>query len=449
MAGGVLNAINTRLDPETMAFIFAHAESKAIIVDREFSVKVKAALTLAKLQPLVIDIDDPTFDGGELIGTMEYESLVTSGRVDFAWHMPTDEWQAISLNYTSGTTGNPKGVVYHHRGAYLMAINMSLAWDMNKFPVFLTIVPMFHCNGWCFPWTTAMMAGTNVFIRHVRPELVLYLIKREQVTHFGGAPIVLNMINNANDEDKQGITHQVKVMTAGAAPPAAVIQSMEALGFDITHVYGLTETYGACVSCEWQGKKWHALSAHEQAAIKARQGVRTPMQEDHVVMDTATMQPVPKDGVIGEICLRGNMMMKGYLKNLTETQAAFAGGWFHTGDLAVWHADGYMEIKDRAKDIIISGGENISSIEIENTLYRHPAVLEAAVVACPDEKWGETPCAFVCLKEGQEANETDIIAHCRDSMAHFKAPKHVVFGTLPKTATGKIQKYVLRQKVPA
>ena len=450
MAGAVLNAINTRLDAETIAFIFDHAETKAVMVDREFSATVKEALSLCKVKPLVIDIDDPTFEGGELIGTEEYEALLATGSSDWDWKMPEDEWQAITLNYTSGTTGNPKGVVYHHRGAYLTAMNMALAWDMNKFPVFMTIVPMFHCNGWCFTWSTALMAGANAFVRHIKPDVMLDLIKREKVTHFGGAPIVLNMINNAPEEDKQGITHQVKVMTAGAAPPAAVIQAMEELGFDITHVYGLTETYGACVICEWQAHKWDKLGDAERSAVKARQGVRTPNQEDHAVLDPETMQPVPKDGeTIGEICLRGNMVMKGYLKNPKATQEAFEGGWFHSGDLAVWHEDGYMEIKDRAKDIIISGGENISSIEVEGVLYRHPAVLEAAVVARPDEKWGETPCAFVCLKEGMQTSEEEIIDFCRNNMARFKIPKHVVFGPLPKTATGKIQKYVLRQMVPA
>ncbi|HBD22886.1 MAG TPA: acyl-CoA synthetase [Oceanospirillaceae bacterium] len=450
MAGAVLNAINTRLDAQTIAYIFDHAESKLVIVDREFSATVKEALAIAKVKPLVIDIDDPTYVGGELIGELDYESLLAKGSSDYAWQMPADEWQAISLNYTSGTTGNPKGVVYHHRGAYLTAINMSLAWDMNKYPVYMTIVPMFHCNGWCFTWATALMAGANVFLRQVRPDIVLDLIKREKVTHFGGAPIVLNMINNAEDKDKQGIDHQIKVMTAGAAPPAAVIQAMEDIGFDITHVYGLTETYGACIVCEWQGHKWNHLPESERAALKARQGVRTPNQEDHAVMNIETMQPVPKDGkTIGEICMRGNMVMKGYLKNPQATEEAFAGGWFHSGDLAVWHADGYMEIKDRAKDIIISGGENISSIEIENVLYRHPAVLEAAVVARADKKWGETPCAFVCLKDDRAASEEEIIAFCRDNMASFKIPKHVVFGPLPKTATGKIQKYMLREMTPA
>jgi len=450
MAGAVLNAINTRLDAASIAFIFDHAETKLVLVDREFSALVAEALTLCQVKPLVIDIDDPSFEGGQLIGTFTYEQLVAQGEHSFAWQMPKDEWQAISLNYTSGTTGNPKGVVYHHRGAYLTAMNMALTWDMPKFPTFMTVVPMFHCNGWCFTWTTALLAGSNVFIRHLRAEKILELIKQEKVTHFGGAPIVLNMINNADDEHKQGISHQVKVMTAGAAPPAAVIQAMQDLGFDVTHVYGLTETFGACVICEWQEPRWGQLSAPEQAAIKARQGVRGPAQEDHAVMDPTTMLPVPKDGTtMGEICLRGNMVMKGYLKNPTATAEAFAGGWFRSGDLGVWHADGYMEIKDRAKDVIISGGENISSIEVEGVLYQHPAVLEAAVVARPDEKWGETPCAFVQLKPGALATDAELIQHCKDNMARFKVPKHVVFGALPKTATGKIQKYVLRQMVPA
>ena len=450
MAGAVLNAINTRLDAATIGFIFDHAETKVVFVDREFSETVALALTLCKANPLVVDIDDPTFAGGRLIGELDYEQLLVEGDQDYQWQMPGDEWQAISLNYTSGTTGNPKGVVYHHRGAYLTAMNMALTWDMPKYPIFMTVVPMFHCNGWCFTWATALLAGTNVFIRHLKPELMLELIQQEKVTHFGGAPIVLNMINNVDDKYKQGINHQVKVMTAGAAPPAAVIAAMEELGFEVTHVYGLTETYGACVICEWQPQLWGDLSHPEKAALKSRQGVRGPAQEDHVVMNTDTMIPVPKDGeTIGEIFLRGNMVMKGYLKNPTATAEAFEGGWFRSGDLAVWHADGYMEIKDRAKDIIISGGENISSIEIEGVLYSHPAVLEAAVVARPDEKWGETPCAFVALKPGASASAEELISYCKANMARFKVPKHVVFGDLPKTATGKIQKFVLRKMVPA
>ena len=450
MSGAVLNAINTRLDAATIGFIFDHAETKVVFVDREFSETVAKALTLCSVKPLVIDIDDPTFEGGRLIGELDYEALLSEGNQEAQWHMPADEWQAISLNYTSGTTGNPKGVVYHHRGAYLTAMNMALTWDMPKYPIFMTVVPMFHCNGWCFPWTTALLAGTNVFIRHLKPEMMLDLIRAEKVTHFGGAPIILNMINNLDAKHKQGIQHQVKVMTAGAAPPAAVIGAMEELGFEVTHVYGLTETYGACVICEWQPHLWGDLSKPKQAALKSRQGVRGPSQEDHCVMNTETMQPVPKDGeTIGEICMRGNMVMKGYLKNPKATQEAFEGGWFRSGDLAVWHEDGYMEIKDRAKDIIISGGENISSIEIEGVLYSHDAVLEAAVVARPDEKWGETPCAFVTLKPEARATEEDLIGYCKDNMARFKVPKHIVFGPLPKTATGKIQKFVLREMVPA
>ena len=450
MSGAVLNAINCRLDATTIAFIFDHADTKLVIVDREFSATVKEALAIAKVSPLVVDIDDTTFHGGQLIGQFEYEALVAEGNPNNSWQMPEDEWQAIALNYTSGTTGNPKGVVYHHRGAYITAMNMSLAWDMHKFPVFMTIVPMFHCNGWCFPWTTALMAGTNVFVRHVKPDIILGLIRTEKVTHFGGAPIVLNMIVNADEQDKKGIYHQVKVMTAGAAPPATVIEAIESIGFEITHVYGLTETYGACVICEWRGNEWNDLSSQERAVYKARQGVRTPNQEDHAVLDPVSMMPVPKDGTtIGEICMRGNMVMKGYLNNPAATKEAFAGGWFHSGDLAVWHEDGYMEIKDRAKDIIISGGENISSIELEGVLYRHPAVLEAAVVARKDEKWGETPCAFVCLKPDHTVSAEEIIAFCQENMARFKVPKHVVFGALPKTATGKIQKFTLRQQVPA
>jgi fatty-acyl-CoA synthase len=450
MSGAVLNAINTRLDAATIGFIFDHAETKVVFVDREFSETVAKALTLCSVKPLVIDIDDPTFEGGRLIGELDYEALLSEGNQEAEWHMPADEWQAISLNYTSGTTGNPKGVVYHHRGAYLTAMNMALTWDMPKYPIFMTVVPMFHCNGWCFPWTTALLAGTNVFIRHLKPEMMLDLIRAEKVTHFGGAPIILNMINNLDAKHKQGIQHQVKVMTAGAAPPAAVIGAMEELGFEVTHVYGLTETYGACVICEWQPHLWGDLSKPQQAALKSRQGVRGPAQEDHCLMNTETMQPVPKDGeTIGEICMRGNMVMKGYLKNPKATQEAFEGGWFRSGDLAVWHEDGYMEIKDRAKDIIISGGENISSIEIEGVLYSHEAVLEAAVVARPDEKWGETPCAFVTLKPEARATEEDLIGYCKDNMARFKVPKHIVFGPLPKTATGKIQKFVLREMVPA
>jgi fatty-acyl-CoA synthase len=395
-------------------------------------------------QITVIDIDDPQFDGGHLLGEKTYEDLVAEGDPNFDWSLPENEWDAITLNYTSGTTGNPKGVVYHHRGAYLNAACNALSWSLGDGPVYLWTLPMFHCNGWCFPWTLAAVAGTAVALRHVRVDAIYNSIRDEKVTHFCGAPIVLNMLNNAPDELKAGIEHKVKVMTAGAAPPAAVIAGMEELGIDVTHVYGLTEVYGPVVVSVWKDK-WNDVSMAEKAALKARQGVRYPMMEGLMVADPETMEPRPQDGeTIGEIFMRGNITMKGYLKNPTATREAFEGGWFRTGDLAVWHEDGYVEIKDRSKDIIISGGENISSIEIEDVLYGHPDILEAAVVAKPDEKWGETPCAFVTLKDGAEVEPAEIIAYCQQHMARFKAPKHVVIGSLPKTSTGKIQKFVLR-----
>jgi fatty-acyl-CoA synthase len=372
--------------------------------------------------------------------------LLDEAGSDLPWSPPTDEWQAISLNYTSGTTGNPKGVVYHHRGAYLNAVSNALSWKLGDNMVYLWTLPMFHCNGWCFPWTVALVAGTNVCLRHVRAETVLELIRREKVTNFCGAPIVLNMINNAPAALKEGIVQPVKVMTAGAAPPAAVIAGMERMGWDVTHVYGLTETYGPAVQCVWHDK-WNAVTLEEKAGIKARQGVRGPMLEELMVADPLSLAPVAKDGrSVGEIFMRGNNVMKGYLKNPHATQEAFAGGWFHTGDLAVWHPDGYVEIKDRSKDIIISGGENISSLEVEDVLFKHPAILEAAVVARPDEKWGETPCAFVSLKDGQAASAEEIQAYCRANMAHFKVPRTIVFAELPKTSTGKVQKYALRER---
>lgn len=353
---------------------------------------------------------------------------------------------AITLNYTSGTTGNPKGVVYHHRGAYLNAANNIVSWDMGTHPVYLWILPLFHCNGWCFPWSIAAAAGVSVSLRHVRADAIYHEIKENKVTHFCGAPIVLNMLNNADAEMKAGIEHQVNAMVAGAAPPAAVIEGMESMGINVTHVYGLTETYGPCVVSAWKDE-WNGKDIAEKAALKARQGVKSPMQEDLMIADAETMQAVPKDGeTIGEIFIRGNIVMKGYLKNPSATEEAFTGDWFHTGDLAVWHEDGYVEIKDRSKDIIISGGENISSIEVEDVLYRHPQVEEAAVVARPDDKWGETPCAFIKLKDGATTTEDEVTAFCRDNMAHFKAPRYVVFGDLPKTSTGKIQKFILREK---
>ncbi len=446
MSGAVLNAINTRLDAEAVAFILEHAETKVLITEREFSEVVGKALKMIAHRPLVIDIDDPSFEGGELIGSMTYEELLAEGDADFDWKGPNDEWQAITLNYTSGTTGNPKGVVYHHRGAYLNAVSNVMSWDMGLHPVYLWTLPMFHCNGWCFPWSVAAAAGTSVCLRHVRAEPIYDLIRSEKVDHFCGAPIVLNMLNGAPAEMKAGIEHQVKVMTAGAAPPAAVIQGMEEMGFKVTHVYGLTETYGPSVVCAWHDE-WDDNSIEDKAKLKARQGVRAPMLEGLMVADPTSLKPVPKDGTtIGEIFMRGNLVMKGYLKNPGTTDESFSGGWFHSGDLAVWHEDGYIEIKDRSKDVIISGGENISSIEVEDVLYRHPKVQEAAVVARPDEKWGETPCAFITLVEGEEMTEQEVIDFCRANMARFKAPKSVVFGGLPKTSTGKIQKFVLRSQ---
>jgi len=447
MCGAVLNSINIRLDAEIVAFILQHAESKVLITDKEFSKVVKEALELVDNKPYVIDIDDPSWQQGELIGDTDYESFLALGDPDYDYQLPEDEWQAITLNYTSGTTGNPKGVVYHHRGAYLNANSNALSWAMDHHPVYLWTLPMFHCNGWCFPWTVAAMAGVNVCLRHVRADDIFNLIKQEKVGYFCGAPIVLNMLNSADESLKAGIEHQVQVMTAGAAPPASVIEGMEQLGIKVTHVYGLTETYGPSVVCAWHDE-WDEKPLEEQARLKSRQGVRAPMLDDLMVADPETMQPVPKDGTtMGEIFMRGNLVMKGYLKNPATTADAFEGGWFHSGDLAVWHADGYIEIKDRSKDIIISGGENISSIEVEDALYRHPMVQEAAVVAKNDEKWGETPCAFVALKENADAvTAQEIIDFCRDHMAHFKAPKHVVFGDMPKTSTGKIQKFLLRER---
>ncbi len=445
LAGAVLNAINTRLDAEAVAFILNHGEAKILITDREFSPIVKQALaTLGRTIP-VIDIDDPEFVGGELLGETTYERLLDEAGDDLPWDLPTDEWQAITLNYTSGTTGNPKGVVYHHRGAYLNAVSNALSWNMGSSTVYLWTLPMFHCNGWCFPWTVALVAGTNVCLRHVRVEAILSAIASEKVSHFCGAPIVLNMINNAKPELKAGISHAVKVMTAGAAPPAAVIAGMEDMGWEVTHVYGLTETYGPAVQSVWHDK-WDGLSLDDRARLKARQGLRGPMLEGLMVGDPATLQPTPRDGkTVGEIFMRGNNVMKGYLKNPSATEEAFQGGWFHTGDLAVCHADGYVGIKDRSKDIIISGGENISSIEVEDVLFKHPAVMEVAVVAKPDEKWGETPCAFIALKDGHSVTSEEIVAYCREHMAHFKVPRTIVFAQLPKTSTGKVQKFMLRQ----
>jgi fatty-acyl-CoA synthase len=449
MSGAVLNTLNIRLDAEMIAFMLEHGEARVLITDREFSGTISKALKLlpAGTRPVVIDVDDPQFSGGELLGEKDYEALLAEGDPEFAWEYPADEWDAITLNYTSGTTGNPKGVVYHHRGAYLNAVCNVMSWGMGLHPVYLWTLPMFHCNGWCFPWSIAAAVGTNVALRHVRADAIFDAIREHKVNHFCGAPIVLNTLINAPDELKQGIHHQVKVMTAGAAPPAFIIEGMERMGFQVNHVYGLTETYGPCTLCAWH-EEWDELPIEQKAALKARQGVRYPMLDGLMVANSTTLEPVPKDGkTIGEIFMRGNLVMKGYLKNPKATDKEFEGGWFHSGDLAVWHPNGYIDIKDRSKDIIISGGENISTIEVEDVLYRHPAVLEAAVVARPDEKWGETPCAFITLKPGAEyTTAEEIIEFCRNQLARFKVPRTVVFGELPKTSTGKIQKYVLRNK---
>ena len=449
MAGAVLNALNIRLDAESIAFILQHSESKVLITDSEFSAVVGKALELMPVKPLVIDIDDPRGKGGSLLGAVSYEQFLAEGDAQYEWAMPADEWQAISLNYTSGTTGNPKGVVYHHRGAYLNAIGNVLTWAMPHFPVYLWTLPMFHCNGWCFPWTITAMAGTHVCLRQVTDKGMYDAIAEYKVTHMCGAPIVMGMLVNAGPESKRAITRGVQVMTAGAAPPAAIIEKMQALGFEVTHVYGLTEVYGPVTVCAWQ-EEWNELPPAQQAVYKARQGVPYVTLEGVMVGNPYSVEPLPSDGQsMGEIFMRGNTVMRGYLKNERATREAFAGGWFHTGDLGVMHPDGYMEVKDRLKDIIISGGENISTIEVEGILYRHPGVLEAGVVARPDEKWGETVCAFITLKEGDTSTAEDIIAFCREHMAHYKVPRTVVFGPLPKTSTGKLQKYKLREGVKA
>ncbi|GAB2915783.1 acyl-CoA synthetase [Paralcaligenes sp. KSB-10] len=447
MTGAVLNTLNTRLDPGTIAFMLNHGEAKAMLVDKEFGPLVAQALKQVDHPVLIIDVDDSQYTGpGERIGTLDYEALLATGDPHYAWQPPADEWNAICLNYTSGTTGNPKGVVYHHRGAYTNAISNILEWDMPKHAVYLWTLPMFHCNGWCFPWTVAARAGVNVCLRKVDAQAIFDLIRSERVTHYCGAPIVHSLLVNAPDALKAGITHKVHAMVAGAAPPASMIEGMEQLGFELTHVYGLTEVYGPASVCA-QHEAWDRLDIGDRARLNARQGVRYHLQDAITVLDPASMQAVAADGeTMGEIMFRGNITMKGYLKNPKATQEAFGGGWFHTGDLAVIYPDGYIKIKDRSKDIIISGGENISSIEVEDVLYRHPAVLAAAVVAKPDAKWGETPCAFVELKAGAQVSAEEIIAHCKKHLTGFKVPRHIEFGELPKTSTGKIQKFELRKR---
>ncbi len=455
LAGATLNALNVRLDPVTIAYILGHGEAKALITDRVYAGTIAAALDAAPNNMgrdiLVIDIDDPLAEAqgetpGPRLGETDYEAFLGEGDPAEAGRWPADEWEAISFNYTSGTTGDPKGVVYHHRGAYLNAVGNVLTWSMGQHPVYLWTLPMFHCNGWCFPWTVTALAGTHVCLRRVEAGAIYRAIAEHGVTHLCGAPIVMQMILDAQAGQKRAFDHQVRMMTAAAPPPAAVLARMAEAGFDVTHVYGLTETYGPAVVCAWD-PAWDALGIDEQAALKSRQGVKYAVLEDLTVADQDSLAPTPWDGkTLGEVLMRGNIVMKGYLKDPAASERAFAGGWFHSGDLGVRHPDGYIELKDRSKDIIISGGENISSIEVEGALYRHPAVAGAAVVAAPHQKWGETPCAFVELKPGEQVSEADLIAHCRDNLAHFKCPTRVIFGELPKTSTGKMQKFILRDR---
>jgi fatty-acyl-CoA synthase len=447
MTGAVLNALNYRLDAATISFILNHAQTKVLITDREFSDTIRQAIKHVKHPLLIIDIDDPFYEGGELLGECDYESFLRQGEADFIGPPLEDEWQAISLNYTSGTTGNPKGVVYHHRGAYLNALGQILAFNLSESSIYLWTLPMFHCNGWTYTWGVTAAAGTHVCLRRVDPALIFPMIKQHGVTHMCGAPIVLNMLVHAPVEQRADFGRTVEVATGGAAPPSKVIAEMEGLGFRVTHLYGLTETYGPATVCAWQ-HAWAELDLEERTGMMARQGVAYHTLEDIMIADPKTMEPVPSDGeTMGELMVRGNTAMKGYLKNPNATNEAFLGGWFHTGDLGVRHPSGYVEIKDRAKDVIISGGENVSSLEVEEMLYRHPSIMEAAVVARPDEHWGETVCAFVTLKpDAGDVAAEDIIAWCRQRLAKFKSPKHVVFEPLPKTPTGKIQKFVLRDK---
>ena len=448
MTGAILNTINSRLDAKTVAYIIDHSEAKVLIVDRQLHSVIEKALTQTKIKPIIIDIQEDHAAQSLLkkIGDKEYEEFLKTGKENYIWKKPKDEWQAISLSYTSGTTGNPKGVVYHHRGAYLMSTGSAVAWNMPNRLNFLTIVPMFHCNGWCYPWTVPMLNGRTICMRAIDIKKIFELIEKYEVTHFGGAPIVLNMITGAAESDRKKLKHKVYVLTAGAPPPSIIFKKMEALGFEVMHVYGLTETYGHILQCAWN-EEWNSYEDDKKNEIKARQGVRYPNTEDTKVMDPETMKPVPSDGeTIGEIMIRGNIVMKGYFKDKEATEKAMSHGWFHSGDLAVTHPDGYIKIKDRSKDIIISGGENISSIEIENTLAKHPSVSIVAVVAKPDEKWGEVPCAFIEKVKDKDASEEELIKFCKETLAGFKVPKKIEFCELPKTSTGKIQKFELRKK---
>ena len=452
MTGAVLNTLNTRLDAEAIAFMLQHGEAKVLLTDREFSGVVEKALAMIggsgdKRRPLVIEVEDDDAPEGRSLGDVSYETFLAHGDPDFVWQLPADEWDAIALNYTSGTTGNPKGVVTHHRGAYLNAVANVVTWEMPRHSVYLWTLPMFHCNGWCFPWTMALQAGASVCLRKLDTAVVFDLVREHRVTHLCAAPIVYGMLINAPEAQRAGIDHGINGLIAGSAPPAAIIEGCERIGIAITHVYGLTESYGPAAVCAQQ-PEWAGLPLGERARLNARQGVAYPMQQTLTVLDPETLRPVPADGeTMGEIFFRGNLVMKGYLKNAQATEEAFAGGWFHTGDLGVIQADGYVKIKDRSKDVIISGGENISSVEVEEVLYRHPAVLVAAVVAKPDPKWGEVAAAFVELIDGATATEAEIIDHCRAEMARFKVPKQVIFGPVPRTSTGKVQKFVLREQL--
>ncbi len=448
MTGAVLNTINIRLDAKTVAYILEHSDAKVLIVDRQFHEVVKKALSSIKKNIKIIDIQDNHADQSKLkkIGDLEYEEFLNTGEKNYIWKKPHDEWDAISLSYTSGTTGNPKGVVYHHRGSYLMATGSAVAWNMPNRLVFLCVVPMFHCNGWCYPWTVPMLNGKTICLRNIDIKKIFELIDTYKVTHFGGAPIVLNMITGASENDRKELKHKVHVLTAGAPPPSIIFKKMKRLGFEVMHVYGLTETYGHITQCAWNDE-WNSLEEEKVNEIKARQGVRYPNTEGVSVIDPETMKPVPKDGkTMGEIMIKGNVVMKGYFKDKDATEKAMKDGWFHSGDLAVMHSDGYIKIQDRSKDIIISGGENISSIEIENTLAKHPSVSIAAVVAKPDEKWGEVPCAFIEPVKDKQATEKELIDFCKETLANFKVPKKIEFCELPKTSTGKIQKFELRKK---